>query len=723
MTIKLLAGAVLAALLFPHAALAVTGNPLSTEAADAPTSESQAKKLSSVDVQASVTTLDAQTADSATKTRTPLIETPQVVSVVTQEQMRMRGAQSVIQALGYSAGIAGYGPDSRSDWYTVIRGFWPTIYLDGLQLPVTMNLASWITDPYQLERIDVLHGPSSVLYGQGEPGGTVDMVSKVAGGAPVHEVQFQLGDHARKQLAADYGGHLDAAGNWSYRVVALGRNQDVANSPFRSSRVMLAPSVAWKPSTDTSLVITANYLRDHANYAGNFLPAEGTILPSPYGRISPHTYTGDADFTKYHKVEYAFGYQFEHRFNDTWTFRQNTRYSRTWLDNNMVYGIGMAEDGHSIDRYAGIAKPDYRRLAIDNQMEGHFQTGAFEHTVLVGVDYQHQRTDDPENYALAPPIDLYNPVYLPIDLAIFAPGGANYPQDIRQTQKQLGLYAQDQIKYADHWVFVLSGRQDWSRLSSIDHAVPDATTARQNDHAFTGRAGVVYLADNGLAPYLSYSESFNPTTTPNAYGAPFRPTTGKQYEAGLRFQPPGGRTSLTAAVFQIRQQNVLTPNPDQLSFPNGSLQTGEVRSRGVELEARTAFGDGFNLLGAYTYQDVRNTKANDNTLNKWPTSIPIPHELASVWADYTIPQGDWAGLGVGTGVRYTSSSRGAPDNSLHVPGYTLIDATAFYQLPQWRLALNLSNLANKVYVAGCYDATRCIYGPGRTAMLTATYDW
>lgn len=723
MMTKLLAGAVLAALLLPQGAFAHTKTSSPAEPAKVPDAENQAKELSAIDVRASVTTLDAQTADAATKTRTPLIETPQVVSVVTQEQMRVRGAQSVIQALGYSAGIAGYGPDSRSDWYTVIRGFSPSVYLDGLQLPITLNLASWITDPYQLERVDVLHGPSSVLYGQGDPGGTVDMVSKVAGGAPVREVQFQLGDHARRQLAADMGGYLDDAGAWSYRMVALGRSQDVANSPFHASRVLLAPSLSWKPSADTSLVFTSNYLRDHSNYAGNFLPAEGTILPSPFGRISRHTYTGDPDFTRYHKSEYAVGYRFEHHFGKTWTFRQNARYSRTWLDNNMVYGVGLAGDGRSIDRFAGFAKPDYRRFTVDNQLQAHFQTGAFEHTVLLGADYQHQRTVDPENYALAPPIDLYNPVYLPIDPMIFAPGGANYPQNIRQTQKQLGIYAQDQIKYADRWVLVLSGRQDWSRLNAVDHAVADATAARQNDHAFTGRIGVVYLADNGLAPYLSYSESFNPVTTPNAYGAPFRPATGKQYEAGLRFQPTGGRSSLTAAMFQIRQQNVLTSNPDQQNYPNGSVQTGEVRSHGVELEARAAFDDGFNLLGAYTYQDVRNAKANDASRNKWPTSIPIPHELASVWADYTLPRGDLAGLGFGAGVRYTSSSRGAPDNSLRIPSYTLIDATAFYQLPQWRLALNLSNLANKAYIAGCYDATRCIYGTGRTALLTATYDW
>ncbi|WP_165973485.1 TonB-dependent siderophore receptor [Luteibacter rhizovicinus] len=719
MTIKRLPSVLLATFLLPTLSYATDNDTTDPQKAR----PEQAAKLSAIDVQAAVSDMDARTAESATKTRTPLIETPQMVSVVTQEQIRMQGAQSVVQALGYSAGVAGYGPNLRSDWYTVIRGFSPSLYLDGLQLPVTMNLASWIVDPYQLERVDVLHGPSSVLYGQGDPGGTVDMVSKVAGGPPVHEVQMQIGDRARKQLAFDYGDYLSKDGQWSYRIVAVGRKQDIANTPFGSSRVMVAPSIAWKPSADTSLVVTANYLRDRLNASDSFLPAVGTIQPSPYGRISPHTFIGDPDFTKYLKHEYAAGYRFEHRFDDAWTFRQNARYSRTWLDNNMLYGIGMAEDGHSIDRYAGIAKPDYRRLTVDNQLEARFNTGAFQHTVLMGVDYQSQRTSDPENYALGPAVDLYNPVYTPVDPAIFAPGAANYPQDLQQRQKQLGVYAQDQIKYDDHWVLVLSGRQDWSRSESIDYAVANASKAKQNDHAFTGRVGLVYLADNGLAPYLSYSESFNPQTVANAYGAPFRPTTGTQYEAGLRFQPKGTQTTLTAAVFQIRQQNVTTPDPDQINHPNGYVQTGEVRSRGVELEARTSFANGINMIGSYTYQDVRNTKANDNTLNKWPVSIPIPRELASLWADYTLSGGDLAGLGFGGGVRYVSSSFGAPDNSLRVPAYTLIDATAFYQLPQWRLALNLSNLANKVYIAGCYDATRCMYGSGRTAMLSATYDW
>ena len=656
------------------------------------------------------------------KTDASLDEVPQSISVVTRDRFEAQGAQSVNEALRYTASVSSYGAGTRSDWYTAVRGFVPSTYLDGLQLPNTINLASWRVDPWQLERVELLRGPASVLYGQGDPGGTINMVSKLPTLEPVRELEVQYGTHARKQIAGDFGGKLDEDGKFSYRLTALARDGNLPFGPFKDQRLMVAPSLTWRPDADTSLTLMASYLRDKTNSSDNFLPAQGTILPNPNGHISSRLFTGSPDFDSYEKTQYSFGYQFEHRFNDTWTVRQNLRYNHLRLDDRMSYGVGLDPSDptqRTMLRYAGIAQPSYGRFDVDTQAQAKFDTGALHHTLLLGLDYQRQRTLDPENYALTSSLDLYHPVYAPTDLSIFTGAGA-YPQDVRQTQSQVGLYLQDQIKLAERWVVTLGGRQDWTETRTTDQLA--GSSSSQRDSAFTGRVGLVYLMSSGFAPYLSYSTSFNPTSGTDRNGQAFRPTQGRQVEAGVKYTRPDGKLSVTASLFQIHQRNVLTPD---LADPTGahSTQAGEVRSQGVELEAIAEVVPGLNLIASYTYQDVRNTKANDDTLNKWPIAIPIPREMAALWADYRLRGGPLAGLGFGAGVRYVSPTAGAPDNSLHVPGYALFDAAITYRIPHWRFALNGTNLGNREYISGCYDATRCIYGNGRTVIASARYSW
>ncbi len=656
------------------------------------------------------------------KTDVPLAEVPQSISVVTRDRFEAQGAQSVNEALRYTASVSSYGAGTRSDWYTAVRGFVPNTYLNGLQLPTTINLASWRVDPWQLERVELLRGPASVLYGQGDPGGTINMVSKLPTLEPIRELELQYGTQARKQIAGDFGGKLDEDGKFSYRLTALARDGNLPLGPFKDQRLMVAPSLTWRPDADTTLTLMASYLRDKTNASDSFLPAQGTILPNPNGRLSPRLFTGSPDFDSFEKTQYSLGYQFEHRFNDTWTVRQNLRYDYLRLDDNMTYGVGLDPSDPTLRtmlRYAGIAQPRYGHFEVDTQAQAVFDTGALRHTLLLGVDYLRQRTVDTENYALTSSLDLYNPVYAPTDRSIF--NGPNaYPQDTRQVQSQVGLYLQDQIKFAERWVLTLGGRNDWLDTRTDDRLA--STSAARRDSAFTGRVGLVYLAPAGLSPYISYSTSFSPTMGTDRNGQAFKPTQGRQVEAGVKFMRPDGKTSITAALFQIHQRNVLTPD---LNDPTGrfNTQTGEVRSQGFELEAIAEVMPGLNVIASYTYQDVRNTQANDSTLNKWPTAIPTPREMASLWADYRLRGGTFAGLGFGAGVRYVSPTAGSPDNSLHVPGYALLDAAITYRIPHWRFALNATNLGNREFVAGCYDATRCIYGNGRTVIASARYAW
>lgn len=664
----------------------------------------------------------ARRSATGTKTDTPIEEIPQSISVVTRDRFEAQGAQSVNEALRYTASVSSYGARTRSDWYTAVRGFVPATDLDGLQLPNTINLASWRVDPWQIERVELLRGPASVLYGQGDPGGTVNIVTKQPTTEPIHEIEVQYGSHARKQVAGDFAGALDADGKLSYRLTALARDGNLPLGPFNDQRLMIAPSLTWKPSADTTLTLLASYLRDKTNASDSFLPAQGTILPNPNGRIPATLFTGSPDFDAYEKTQYSLGYQFEHRLNDTWTVRQNARYMHLKLDDRMTYGVGLDPSDpaqRTLLRYAGIAQPSYGRLDLDTQAQARFATGAVRHTLLAGVDYQRQTAKDPENYALTSSLDLYNPVYRPTDLSIFSGTGAS-PQDIRQRQTLLGLYLQDLVKLGERWVFTLGGRHDWSETRTDD--LLGGTTAGQRDSAFTGRVGVVYLAPYGISPYLSYATSFNPTIGTDRNGQAFRPTKGRQVEAGVKVQA-GSKASVTASVFRIHQTNVLTPDLDDPSGTH-STQAGEVRSQGFELEATVQPIAGWNVIAAYTYQDVRNTRANDATLDKWPIAIPTPRQIASLWMDYRIRTGVLQGVGIGAGVRYVSPVAGAPDNALKVPGYALFDAALFYNVGRhWRLALNGTNLANREVISGCYDATRCIYANGRTVLASAKYAW
>ncbi|MBK5343364.1 TonB-dependent siderophore receptor [Pseudomonas sp. TH49] len=661
----------------------------------------------------------AQNSISATKTGTPIHETPQSISVITRERMEAQGVQSVNEALRYTPGVSSYGANNRSDWYTVIRGFSPTTYLDSLQLPTTINLASWMVDPYMLERVEVLRGPAGVLYGQGDPGGVINQVSKRPSAVAANEVGVQYGTDARKQINFDSTGPLDDQGVWSYRMVGVLRDQDIKDTPWQDKRQALAPSITFAPDDDTRFTLLASYLYDDSNSGDGFYPSAGTIDYNPNGHIKRNIFEADKDFQKYEKRQYSFGYEFSKRLSDTWQVRQNLRYSHLDLNDNMIYGGGFQEGSlTTIDRWAGIADFTYKRWTVDNQAQADFSVGGIDHTVLLGLDYQHQDATDKEVYALAAPVNAYNPVFVPFDRSVFNDPDKSYPSNIDSTLNQTGLYLQDQLKFDDHWRLTLSGRYDWATSETQDHLAH--TTTNQKDEAFSGRAGLVYLADNGLAPYVSYSTAFTPNAGLDANGKPFDPTEAKQYEAGIKFAPKDTNASVTAAVFQITQTNVLTPGPVN---PNYSVQTGEIRSRGFELEGTASMSRELDVIASYTYQDVKITKANDVSEGKTPTFIPIPRNMASLWGDYTFHDGWLKNFGLGAGVRYVGRNPGAADNSLNIPSYTVFDASAHYVTGPWKLALNVTNLTNDDYISGCYDATRCLYGNPRTAVASATYRW
>ncbi len=659
-----------------------------------------------------------------TKTNTPILEVPQAISVVGREQMSDQGAQTAVQALGYTAGVAtNNDPNDTRFNSLLIRGFSPVLYLDGMQLPAgATGRAAPKPDLGLLERIEVLKGPSSSLYGQLPPGGMVNMVSRLPTATPINAVEFSADSWGLARINFDVGG-FDAKDNLAYRIAGSvhdgGTQVDFVND-FRGA---IAPSFTWKPDLDTTFTFLSGYQRDDTGLTIQFLPAVGTLLPNPNGQIPMTKFVGEPGFDHYDRTQYWAGYQFEHSFNETWTVRQNLRYMG--LDTNTyavagagaVGGTALQADLTTLNRYAFTFPENATAFTMDNEAEARFSTGPFSHVALFGLDYRHATSDVNVGFAAVPSINIYNTVY----------GAAVPPLPIStssgQRQDQTGTYLQDQIALGG-WRLTLSGRHDWVSTDTLDFI--KGTDQSQQDGASSYRAGLNYVFDFGLSPYVAYARSFQPTLGLTAAKTPLVPAIGEQEEIGVKYQPRGTNLLLTAALFNIDQQNVTTPDPNNLGF---SVQTGEARSRGAELEATASLTEGLKLVGSYTYTDT--TVVRSNTASQLGKHLIImPMNEAALWVDYTFQQGQLAGFGASGGVRYTGDSYGDAANTLLIPDYTLFDAAIHYDLsyldPRLRgmkLAVNATNLFDKYYVATCQNLNACFVGSGRTVLGSVRYTW
>lgn len=667
-----------------------------------------------------------------TKTDTPLKETPQSISVVTRDQMDAQGVESIAESLRYTPGVVTqYGnTDLRYDWLTV-RGFVPGRYLDGLRLPFgSRGYSQPRIEPFGLERVEVLKGPSSLLYGQGAPGGLVNMVSKRPSTDNVREIELQYGSNNRKQLGIDLGGKIDEAGELSYRLVGLGRKSDTAYDYVSEEKTYIAPSLTWRPSADTRLTLLAQYQKIDSKGGGGapVLPANGTLYTGTYAALPRGTFPGEPNFDRYTNEQYFLGYEFEHRINDSWTVRQNLRYGVADSDTKrvQVFCLSAACNPATLGRYAWAFPEKSRLFTVDNQAQATFDTGAIKQTVLMGVDYSSERSTYSES-ALSPlagAFNAYAPVYGGYNGAI--PPVATH---IDQDRDQLGAYLQDQIRI-DRWTVVTGGRYDWADTGTRTVAGTTASNIKQNDGAFTGRLGLLYSFDNGMTPYVSYSTSFQPAAGTSRTLEPFKPTKGRQYEAGVKYQPEGSSTMVTLSAYQLTQQNVTTPDPVNTNF---SEQTGEVRMRGLELEGKVKLQKGLDLIASYGYTDSKITRANASSAGVNTTGNRlafVPRNQASAWLDYTVQAEALAGLGMGVGARHIGENYGDNANVYHMPGVTLFDAALRFdfgklspQLKGLRMALNAANILNKTYVAACLASAGCYYGDGRNVYLTVKYGW
>jgi len=695
--------------------------------------------------------LVAKQSATGTKTGTPLIETPQSISVVTKEQIERQGATTVSEALRYTPGVTvDLRPSNRYD-IVPVRGFGPSTggalqsfvgYQDGLRLQRGVGMAAPTIDPFTLERIEVLRGPASVLYGQSTPGGFVNLISKKPLDAPHGEIEVSTSNYARKEVGVDIGSPIDAEGKLAYRFVGLIRDGDTQVDNVEEQRLVLAPSLTFRPDANTTLTVLGYYQNDPKSLYSVYLPAQGTLLANPNGQIPRDFNVGDPSYDEYKREVTAIGYQFEHRLNDVFTVRQNLRYMYIDMTLQGVQPNAFAADQKTITRAYSNLDETADTLAVDNQAEAKFATGGLRHTFLAGLDYQLVNADRLTAPTVTATIDYTNPIY---SIPAGAPAPFNATAQVQYDQ--LGIYAQDQIKLGN-WVAVVGGRYDSTSYSFDQHAIGGTATTyvAGEDDAYTWRAGLVYLFDNGLAPYASYSTSFEPVTGQNAGGVldhdrnPFKPTTGEQYEIGVKYEPIGWNSVFTVAAFDLTKQDVLTLDPDPLHTdcpgsgnPSNrcNVQAGEVEARGIELEARGSLNRNIDFIAAYTYQDTEITKSNGTDLGKRP--IQLPEHTASGWLNYTFREGGFAGLGLGFGVRYFGSTFGDAVNNYRVPSVTLYDAGLQYDLSYlgrdfrgYSFNVNASNLFDKTYVASCgagLAPVACYWGTERTVEATLRYRW
>lgn len=646
-------------------------------------------------------------ANAGTKTETPLIELPQPIKVVTAEQYLSQGAISISDTVKYAAGVLAnpYGRDTRVDGFNV-RGLDALQFRDGMR-DIFSYYASITSDPYNFSRVEILRGPASVLFGQGSIGGLVNLVSKTPDFETRGELNLVYGSFDRKEAMGDV--NVALADNLAIRAVGRVRDADTYVDHVPDDRVMFAPSIRWQPTPDTDIVLNGLYQEDDTGSTSQFLPIVGTFLPNtayPAGRLGQYAFVGKPGWDRYNGRSLQGGGSITHNFSDHIKLSLKARY----IDSDLEYFTHYADsysnptdpfsvygtDGRTIGLYADASDAKMNVFSTDNNLQFTFNTGAnIEHKMLVGIDYSWNKVG--KRYAGGfETIDLY---HIDTDaLLTYDPSGPF----AYESQKQLGIYVQDQIRFHDRVSVVLGARRDRVTGSS-----------GQEDNATTFRAGIIGEIGAGISPFFSYTESFLPVagSVQGEGGVPlssYRPQTGTQYEAGVKWQPASG-TLVTATIFKIKERNRVLYGPN-----NSTSQSGELNTRGFEIEASHTLPGNFELLANYGYAKL---KSETNTSLDY-----MPRHTASFWSTKTFGLADEAQLRLGGGVVYSGKSISTSSIwSIVTPARTTVDALAEINWQNWRFALNATNLLNNNYYASCLARGDCFMGAPRNVMGTVGY--
>ncbi|WP_244509059.1 TonB-dependent siderophore receptor [Nitratireductor aquibiodomus] len=637
-----------------------------------------------------------QESRTGTKTDTPIVQIPQAISVVTQDQLEDQKPRTLNESLGYiaSANPNGFGFDNRYDAFT-LRGF-PAYstgtFRDGLRQ--YNGPSAWFrTEPYGIEGLMVLKGPASSLYGVSGPGGIVNIVTKRPKEETFREVELLAGTNQRFQGAFDFSGPVNESGTILYRLTGLGRVSDTEIPGYEDDKFYIAPAVTLQPDAGTKLTILGEYSKAVTG-------ATAWYHNSSYGVLSD-LYAGDPDWNDFDLRQGRIGFEFEHSLNDVVTLRQNLRFQA--VDADLKYsGFYPAPPSRIWARY----QEETRNFVVDNIAQFDFDTGSIEHTAVVGLDYSWS------DYTARSARSLSGSASL--DMVPYAFSGS-------QKMHQYGLYAHDQMEWND-WTLFVSARHDWVKSDSVSAAL---VGSEQTDKALSGRVGLSYRTPWGLIPYVNYSTSFSPNLgfvydyATNARSVA-RPTKGRQFEAGVKYELPDHNAVISAAFFNIDQTDGVVYDGTFDAAGNQRQRQLDLNARGVELEAQASLGNGFGMLASYTYMRMKIEDGLPGTVGNELSSTP--NHMFSIWGTYDVQDGPMAGLGIGAGLRYVGESFGDDANSFRNDARVLVDASLSYDFgaakPEWdglSLQVNAKNLFDtrkQICTAGnCYlDEGRQITG-------------
>ncbi|MDA0134529.1 TonB-dependent siderophore receptor [Vibrio harveyi] len=665
--------------------------------------------------------------NTATKTSLEPEETPQAITIITKDEMDLRGVSTVSEALRYSSGVNTElrgGAVTRLDLFN-IRGFINyTNFYDGLPLLFNgWNLQPQI-DAAAVEQVEVFKGPTSVLYGNIPPGGMVNIIAKTPQSEPANTVSVSTGTNSLKEVNFDTTGQIGDS-NVNYRIVGMAKQRDGQAETSEDERYLIAPSFDWQATDNTLVNVNVYYQNDPSAGIYTTVPAAGSVLDNPLGSLSPDTYLGDKNWNTYEREVLMIGYKILHDFNNNWQFLQNARYMTADSYQENTYNSPLAADNRTIGRNAYLTDEDSTSFVIDNQLSGYVAHGNFEHNLLLGLDYQYLDSDvkykDTLGYSLTQ--DIFNPNHNQIDRDAlkFA-----YQQALDIKTKQLGVYFQDQLRYNN--LVMIAGLR-WDKYESDTNTVSDylgtVTPSKEklDENNVSFRVGALYELDFGLSPYLTYSESFEPIAGADASGKAFDPSTGHQWELGFKYAPLGGDVSGNLALFHITKKNAILTDPNNPYAPQ--YQAGEVVSQGAELEAKWQATPQADLTLNYTYINME-IKEDSYYHQEGKTPVWVPEQTASLWANYYY-EGTLTGLRTSAGVRYVGKTEMDAQNSDQVPDYTLVDLAASYDLSAASqsldgasVTLSASNIFDEEYYS-CYDKNNCWFGAERSIEAKLEY--
>ncbi|KAF3889907.1 MULTISPECIES: TonB-dependent siderophore receptor [Nostocales] len=640
------------------------------------------------------------------KTGTPLRDLPFSVQVVPQQVIQDQQALTVYEAVRNVSGFALSGRGgARNEFSLLTRGFTADQFRDGLNEGNNANRV--YTEFSNIERVEILKGPSAVLYGQAEPGGIVNLVSKKPLSMPYYAADFIAGNYDFYRANLDLSGPLDRTIDSRYRLNLAYENSGSFRSGVESERFFVAPKISFNIAPNTTLSLFYEYLEDSRPVDFGLVAVGNRVADIPISR-----FLGDPN--RKNDVYQQRGYVFlDHRFSENWSLNSVFRTTTSDQYFSAIQARGnnaLQRDNRTLNLQLQDSEQFFSTNTFQTNIIGKFSTGSIGHTTLIGFDYGNEARDVDTDNATAGSIDIFNPVYR------FPISRRTRTIDRNEETNLFGVYLQDEIALANNFKFLLGGRFDFVDFDLQDNLLRRKTSTYSE--AFSPRLGIVYQPTQLISLYANYSRSFVPQSGSTFEGESFKPERGTQYEVGVKADWLNGRLTSNIAFYQITKTNVLTVDPQR---PNFSLQTGEQRSRGVELNLIGEILPGWNAIASYAYTDAILTE--DNTFPEGNSLASVPRNSFSFWTTYQLLKGDLQGLGFGAGVFFASSRPGDLNNSFTLSDYARVDAAIYYKKENVRVALNIKNLFDIQYFESAQSRTQIFPGAPFTVLGTLSLEF